>query len=270
MTLPEGFRSIEVSNPDFTPAGFTWITAHADSLGGRGDVLIYSDSPDVEDVPVVLLLHGVQGSHWAWAFSGGAHLVYEDLRRRGEIDPFVLVMPSDGLAGIGSGYLNRSCGGFEDWIFQDVLTLVGYACAPIGDASSLYLAGLSMGGYGALRLGSKYTQMVAGISAHSAITHPAEFGLFMEVSPFDDMIDPIEEANILFWMDKNAASLPPMRLDCGSADKLIDGNRAFSAALKSRGIVHEFTVSDGAHHWGYWSSALPQSLKFFDRIEGSE
>ena len=44
-------------------------------------------------LPIVTLLHGVYGSHWSWAYQGGAHLTAAELMRQGSICPMVLVMP---------------------------------------------------------------------------------------------------------------------------------------------------------------------------------
>jgi putative tributyrin esterase len=114
------FRTVEVSNPEYAPPETTFVTVASSALGRRADILLYDAHSIVPDVPVIHLLHGVYGSHWAWMYSGGVHLVYERLRREEDLSAFVLAMPSDGLHGDGSGYLNRHCGRFEDWIAQNV------------------------------------------------------------------------------------------------------------------------------------------------------
>ena len=60
-----------------------------------------------DNVPLVMLLHGVYGSHWAWSRKGGAHHTAARLIEQGQIPPMVLAMPSDGLWGDGSGYIQH-------------------------------------------------------------------------------------------------------------------------------------------------------------------
>src|SRR3546814_9304706 len=72
------------------------------------------------DVPIVILLHGVYGSHWAWALKGGAHLTAQRLIDEDTIPPLVLAMPSDGLWGDGSGYVPHRTRDFERWIVEEV------------------------------------------------------------------------------------------------------------------------------------------------------
>jgi S-formylglutathione hydrolase FrmB len=136
------------------------------------------------NVPIVILLHGVYGSHWAWALKGRAHRTARDLIRSGKIPPMVLAMPSDGLWGDGSGYIRQTArhrgGDFERWIIEDVPALVSEAVPQASLSSPLFIAGLSMDGFGALRIGAKHGARFRGISGHSSITHFGQMTHFVE------------------------------------------------------------------------------------------
>ncbi|MFZ4533020.1 MAG: hypothetical protein ACOYOJ_14555, partial [Alsobacter sp.] len=116
-----GFSTLEVSDADLAPEGFSFCTVRSPALGHRADVVIYNADCPSNDLPVIVLLHGVYGGAWSWAFQGGAHRIYQRLRAGDEIGDFALVMPSDGLSGDGSGYMNRASGRFGDWIANDVI-----------------------------------------------------------------------------------------------------------------------------------------------------
>ena len=92
----------------------------------------------------------------------------------------ILAMPSDGLWGDGSGYLPHLTENYERWIVDEVPKAVITVVSACSAASPLFIAGLSMGGFGALRLGGKYAARFSGISAHSAITHFDQMGQFVE------------------------------------------------------------------------------------------
>lgn len=74
---------------------------------------------------------------------------------RGELPPMVVVMPSDGLWGDGSGYLPHHGYDFEKWIAMDVPDAIEGKIAGVQKHSPLFIAGLSMGGFGALRIDRK-------------------------------------------------------------------------------------------------------------------
>src|SRR5438045_628198 len=117
-----GFRTIEISDPRFEHDGLREITFKSPSLRGRADVTLWLP-PNAEataDLPLVLLLHGVYGSHWAWTRSGGAHRMAGALIEQNEIPPMALAMPSDGLAFDGSGYVAHPDRDFERYIVEEV------------------------------------------------------------------------------------------------------------------------------------------------------
>src|ERR1700712_3758256 len=120
------FRILEISNPQFESNHLRFITIKTPNLKGRGDICVYIP-PQVsktDSVPVVLLLHGVYGSAWSWAHSGGVHLKVNERIAQGKLPPMILVMPSDGLWGDGSAYLGHNGFDFEKWIVDDVINAV--------------------------------------------------------------------------------------------------------------------------------------------------
>ena len=123
-----------------------------------------------------------------------------------------------------------------------------------------HIVGLSMGGFGALRLGALYAERVAAISAHSSITRLSGMEDFIE-EPIDFM-EPsrIEETNVIDCMLKAKDKLPPLRFDCGSEDPLIEDNRALHAELDTAGVAHEYREFPGGHEWPYWREHLRDTL----------
>lgn len=263
--LPSRFSPIEISEPALEHEHLRHLTLYSPALRGRGDVSLFVP-PGMDAsrrIPVVVLLHGVYGSHWCWFYKGGAHRTALELIRQGRIRPMLLAAPSDGLRGDGTGYLPGRDQDFEGWIGKDVLQCVEEMFAPSG--ADFLLAGLSMGGYGALRLGAKYPQRFSGISAHSAITVPGQFREFVRDTSAFQAADE-HEFDPLYWLERNRAQLPAIRFDCGQDDTLLAGNEALHQALLQRGISHSFEVFPGDHNWTYWQEHVRDSLLFFDKI----
>jgi enterochelin esterase-like enzyme len=260
------FRTIELSDPAISAEGLRFVTVKSAALGGRADITLYVP-PEAEaapgPLPIVLLLHGVYGSHWAWALKGAAHLTAQRLIMAGEIPPLVLAMPSDGLAGDGSGYVPHGSCDFERWIIDEVPAAVAETCPACGPASPLAIVGLSMGGFAALRLAGKYPNRIAAAAAHSTVTEAVELDALIEESRAGWSGAP-EDMTVLAALER-APALPPIRFDCGRDDPFIKGNRRLSAALRTRGIAHDYAEHEGGHDWPYWRRYLEDSLRFAAR-----
>ena len=268
LTNPaSGIRTIAVSDPQFECSNIRFLTLYSPALGGRGDISVFVP-PGVEShrsVPVVILLHGVYDSHWAWFFKGGAHEVASYLIANGQMRPMLLVAPSDGLYRDGSAYLRHSGRDYERWITDDVIEGVTKAFAYVDAGSAVFITGLSMGGYGALRLGVKHPDIFRGISAHSAITQIEEMSQFTS-APFPSEGADAAETDLISWAERYRNILPPLRFDCGTGDPLIEGNRHFHRELKNRQIPHRYMEFEGAHDWSYWHANVSSSLLFFEEI----
>ena len=248
--------------------GLHFVTVKSNALKKRADITVYtplSMGKDCNALPIVILLHGVYGSHWAWAMKGHVHKTAQKLIDEGKIKPMLLVMPSDGLYADGSGYVPHKTENYEKWIVEDVIQVVKEQFPQATDASAIFITGLSMGGFGALRLGAKYPTLFRAFSGLSSITHFSQMGQF--VSDFDELKEnALEQDGVLDWILQNKAVLPPFRFDCGSEDILIEYNRQLHADLKKHGIPHIYKEFSGEHSWDYWAEHIGETLLFFNQF----
>jgi S-formylglutathione hydrolase FrmB len=258
------FRTIEISEPRFEAEGLRWVTVKSRALKGRADLTLFvpRQAASARSVPLVILLHGVYGSHWAWALKGGAHRTAARLIESGEIPPMVLAMPSDGLWGDGSGYLPHREVDFERWIVDEVPAAAREAIPTLDDTSALFINGLSMGGFGALRLAAKYPNKFRAAGGHSSMTRFDQFTLFVEES-LDRYNCPADARSVFQTMMQNRYHLPALRFDCGVEDPLIEFNRELDRELKQGGIPHVYEEFSGGHSWPYWETHLADMLRFF-------
>jgi putative tributyrin esterase len=260
------FASVERSDPRFERDGLRVITVGSGALARRADMCFWAPpiATSSKTLPLVILLHGAGGGAWSWPLNGCAHLTASRLVETGEIAPVALAMPSDGLWGLGSGYVPHTDADYERWIVEEVPAAAALVDDRVTDSSPLTIAGLSMGGFGALRLGAKYPDRFRGISAHSAVT---TLGRLAETT--GDRLDDLPgfgqlDGTALHWLEVNAPRLPPLRFDCGTNDLLLPANRALHAALDARGIEHQYEEFAGGHDWLYWRLHLADSLRFLD------
>jgi len=259
------FRTIEITDPRFEGEGLRWVTVKSPGLRQRADMTLFVPKQTSARTPIVILLHGVYGSHWGWALKGGAHRTAARLIEQGTIPPMVLAMPSDGLWGDGSGYLRHPHQDFERWIVEDVPAAVNLAVPILGPPAPLFISGLSMGGFGALRLAAKYPEKFRAAGGHSSITKFEQLALFVE-EPLESYACPAEDRSVFETMLRHRDRLPPIRFDCGTADPLLEHNRELTKELKASGIPHEYEEFPGGHEWPYWESHLGDMLRFFGQL----
>jgi len=259
------FRTVEQSEEIYENDGLKFLTVKSDNLKGRGDICVYvpKSAKELHDLPIYILLHGVYGNSWAWALKGAAHKTAEELINEQKIQPAIIAMPSDGLWGDGSAYISHRNRNFDKWITEDVPTAIKENIKGAGENSSLCIGGLSMGGYGALSLGSKYPQKFKAISGHSSITKLEQMKHFVE-EPIDIYLSNCNTPNVIETLLINKSQLPSIRFDCGKDDPLLDANRKLHLQLNDANIDHRYEEFPGGHEWPYWQKHVSKTLEFFD------
>lgn len=261
------FKTTEISNPEFESNNLRFITVKTPNLKGRGDICVFVPPiKNLENVPIVTLMHGVYGSAWIWAHKAGVHFTALQMMEAGTIKPMVIAMPSDGLWGDGSGYLPLHEKNFENWIVNDVIDAVIENIDMTSIHSDLFISGLSMGGYGALRLGAKYSKKYKAISGHSSITNTNQMHLFVEEDEILYHQKNRTDEDVFEQISANKDKLPKLRFDCGKDDLLIEYNRTLHQKLDATSIDHIYQEFDGSHEWKYWQEHVKDTLLFFDNV----
>ncbi|HEX8423273.1 MAG TPA: alpha/beta hydrolase family protein, partial [Pyrinomonadaceae bacterium] len=169
---------------------------------------------------------------------------------------------------------------YETYLLEELIPDVERRFRALPSRDARAIAGLSMGGYGALKFGVKHPQLFAlAASLSGAFAAPSwdanDPQLLAFVKPsvartYGAMDSPTRAANDLF---KLYAALPPERFptlpfiyfDCGTEDFLINSNRALSELLLKRKIPHEYRQLPGAHTWPYWDAQVQEVLKLAAR-----
>lgn len=266
MTAPTSpFPTIEASDAELVVGGIIHATVSSPALGGRADCTLWSPPDTGESLGLVILLHGVYGSHWAWAGRGAADRTAAELIATGRVAPFALAMPSDGMIGLGSGYVADGDADVPAWILDEVPVLAALLIPGVDASRPVGLIGLSMGGFGALRLAAVAGPRVAAACGLSSITELSQMALFGARVP--DAADETERS-VLAAVEGRRGTLPALRLDCGEDDLLFAANLRLHGELSERSIDHEWAVNPGGHEWPYWRRHLRAALEFVSRRLG--
>ena len=132
------------------------------------------------------------------------------------------------------------------------------------------IAGLSMGGYGAIKIALKHPGLYAAAGSLSGAfdaTEPAFADLFPAhtsemAAIFGAQGSDERRANDVFVMARAAApsSAPRLYVDCGESDRFLASNRRLVEIVQARGLAYEYHETPGAHGWDYWNRRLPAVL----------
>jgi putative tributyrin esterase len=216
--------------------------------------------------PVLYLLHGIFGDYKNW--DTRTHL--EDYAKN---MPIIIVMPDAD----NSWYTNSAtvpADRFEDYIVKDFIPEIDDKFRTIRDRHARAIAGLSMGGYGAVKLGLKYPELFVFSGSLSGAfnatqnldTLRPEFRTkLLEVFNAEGSSTRAENDVFTLLSAQHETPYPYFYLACGSSDFFLGTNRAFAQQLSSRNLAYEYHETAGGHTWQYWDDAVKPLLQGVDR-----
>jgi len=235
------------------------VTFHSVSLNRdmQYRVILPASIAAGQKLPVVYLLHGGGGGFRDWSN-------YSDVSNWAE-HGLILVMPEGG----DSYYTNavkRPEDRFEDYIVKDLISEVEAKFPVKIGRSSRAIVGVSMGGFGAIKLALKYPDLfvfAGGLSSALDVPsrpfsikrisqwrgHRAIFGAWQGHTQHEN--DPYLLAN-----SADVARATYMFLSCGEQEGLLPANRRFAALLAHRKFPYEFHSGLGNHDWNQWNGWL--------------
>ena len=222
--------------------------------------IVFPDNPPLKRPwAAFYLLHGMSDDHTIW-------MRRTSIERYVQGWPLVVVMPDGGR----NFYTNAKEGpAYEDDLMHDVLGLVERTFPVKAERSGRAIGGLSMGGYGAVKLGLKHHETFGSINSHSGAvgilrreamkTRPLtpEYQRIFGESPEGSDEDPFALVEQI-----DHGRVPSLRLDCGLDDVLLPQNRSFHKHLESLHIAHEYQEYPGGHNWEYWDEHVQEAIAF--------
>jgi hypothetical protein len=213
--------------------------------------------PD-ERLPVLYLLHGADGSYADW--SDHAHASLQRLAQQHRI----LIVTPEGLPD--SWYLDSTLlagARAESYILQELVPHVERQL-PVGTRRSI--AGLSMGGHGALSLALKHPGRFVAASSMSGALDLTQAtnrkALIARLGPFDAAPEVWKVHSVMHLVQahpERARELPTL-VTIGQEDRWLEANRALQNAIRPLGGQHAYGESPGTHGWDYWTGVLEQHV----------
>ncbi len=251
------------------------ISIYSDAMNKSSQcVIILPDSYDGENgkrFPVLYLLHGFSGSYSNWISK------VPSLSKDADQYNIIIVCPDGAYS---SWYFDSpldKSSRYKTYIGSEVPAYIDSAYNTIASRKARAIAGLSMGGHGAIYLAWSFPATFGAAGSMSGavdlVPHKSKYGL-------PEVLDDTSQNNIYeyfsavnFVMD-SISPLPALIIDCGLLDPFINDNRLLHQKLIERNVPHDYIERPGKHNWEYWENSVSYQLlffhHFFDKIGKNE
>ena len=209
------------------------------------------------------LLNGYRGDHTDW-------LLNTDVNGLSGLSRCAIVMPG----GENSSYTDHTHSGvkYGEYVGKEIVEFTRRLFPALSKKrEDTAIAGLSMGGYGALRNGLKYHDTFGYVM-------PLSFGMMgpetvtdeASKARFEARYGPLEKWDesdcnpkyLAKSLVESGAELPKLYIACGWNDRLCVTNREYHHYLEEIGYPHVYEEGPGSHEWSTWRWALPHALAF--------
>ena len=237
------------------------ISFRSECLGGNTEITVLLPEKLTEDIPVLYLLHGMRGDHTSWM--NGSTIGWE-ARARG----IAVVMPSGG----NSFYSNMKYGPrYYDYVATELPAYLEKLLPAITkDPKKTFVAGLSMGGYGAIKLALRNPGRFAAAASLSGaldLVADVKFPGWSDITTanwgedYDTSIAGTDD-DLLALLDRYPADVPKPRIyfTCGTEDFLYEQNRTFRERIAKTDFDYTYSEGPGIHNWAYWNAWLVPAL----------
>jgi putative tributyrin esterase len=240
--------SMTVVLPQATEAQIGVTAADADEAG------------DADGPPVLYLLHGMSDDHTAW-------LRYTSIERYATAAGLAVVMPA-----VARSFYTDEATGRPYWSFvaDELPGIVQSFFRVSARPERTYVAGLSMGGYGALKLAlARPGRYAAAASLSGALdivlrAEDPERGPEMRGRIFGGPPRPEHDLFALLD-DAEPGSVPPLHISCGTEDRLLRDSEELARRARALGVDVTTDFRPGDHEWGLWDEVIRDVIAWLPR-----
>jgi S-formylglutathione hydrolase FrmB len=226
----------------------------------------YSASPSTR-YPVLYLLHGLSDHAATW-------IERTNVVEHASAYRLIIVTP-EGNNGWYTDSATVPSERYESYLLEELVPDVQRRFRTVEEGYARGIAGLSMGGYGALKMALKHPDEFAFAASMSGALNAARYTAkdsggwdLIEQSiqrAFGPLESPTRSANDLFALLRGIEStgrtpFAYLYLDCGTEDPFVEQSRAFSALLLEKQIAHEYHQVPGVHNWELWDQRIREVL----------
>lgn len=213
--------------------------------------------------PTLYLLHGLGDDEAAWCR-------YSAVERYANERGIAVIMPSCGR----SFYCNMAYGPrWFDFLSNELPSVAGRLFPLSERRESTFVAGLSMGGYGAFKWALRQPHRFAAAASLSGSLDIADVATRADPPPdarliFGDRSPAGSDDDLLTLVEQFSAAsdtAPRLYQWCGTEDFLYQPNQRFLNAARTAGIAVDYSEGPGDHQWRYWDEQIERVIDWILR-----
>ncbi len=227
-----------------------------------------------ERLPLVLLLHGVLDNDKSFE-KHKLNEYFDEQITAGQM-PRVVVFTPDGKRGFWENW-HDGTNSYRDWVLKDVMPKVQTDYNTLDCPQHCHITGISMGGFGALRVAYFEKNTFSSVSSISAPiinekdNDPKKIPWYVRlVFPLDRIFGPEgnykAESIIRVWTNTDDKKLEEIRLQLIWGDderkSIGNSNHRFHTALEAKNRQHDMHIYAGGHKWIYWKPQFSRVINF--------
>ena len=210
------------------------------------DMILPFDYSDNREYRVLYLLHGKDGSGHVWESSLRITKIFNYFANQG-LNDLIIVMPDASNTYYVDDYEENIK--YETFFHKKFIPYIEENYSVSRKREKSYIAGFSMGGYGAAYYSFKYKDKFSLCYAMSA--------------PLDGNSNYLTPSIFDFIKDGDTSSLPYLIMDIGDHDQFVEVNKKSHLVLNNRKVAHEFILREGLHNVKFWKESL---MLLFNRL----
>ncbi|WPP49847.1 alpha/beta hydrolase [Catalinimonas niigatensis] len=227
--------------------------------------------------PVLYLLHGGTGKFSDWHQKTPDKML---LHRLADQYNLIIVTPDGGATSYYFDSPLEQSSQYETHIARELIEKIDGSYRTVQDRKGRVIAGLSMGGHGAVFIATRHPELYFAAGSMSGVMNintaswkvPEDFARSRAqnfaslLGPPKDSLNPYPDYTAVGMTEQIKASGLKLIFDCGTDDFLIDTNRDLHQKLLANETPHDYTERPGGHSWEYWENALPYQVLFFHKL----
>jgi len=237
----------------------------SETLGLTVSAYVLLPQNSVSKHPTLYLLHGLSDDHTMW-------MRRTSIERYAAARNLAVVMPA-----VARSFYQDMASGPRYWTFlSEELPILMQQFFPLSvERADTFAAGLSMGGYGALRLGLALPRRFAAVASFSGaldyvrrLRDAGKPGARISKTEWDAVAGPGTDAeetdsDLQYLAGRVASSSgpkPEIYPSCGTEDELLGDSRAFHRHLEKLRYEHRYEEARGGHDWAYWDQQIERAI----------
>lgn len=217
-----------------------------------------------KELAVVYLLHGYSGNYADWIKK------VPEITKAADRYNIMIVCPDGGFS---SWYWDSPIDPafqYETYVARELVPWIDQQYKTIRSNKGRAIAGLSMGGHGALYLAIKHPGVFGAAGSMSGGVDirpfPNNWDMAKRLGSYATQRDRWEQNTIINMLHLITPNNPALIIDCGTSDFFYTVNEQLHQQLVYRNIPHDYISRPGAHNWEYWQNAVEYQVLFFHRF----